>query len=467
MPVYVISKNGKPLMPTKPARARHLLEKGKAKVYQLDPFTIQLTVECPEIVQPIIAGLDTGASVIGLSAKSGKKILYWSKTYLRTDISQLMRQRASYRRNRRCRKVRHRRNKWFDWKLIGLTLDNREGKKETKKQLKEKAIHLEKALRRKGKYNHSKRENKKGKLPPALQSRLYWHIRAVRKLGEILPISKVRIEIANFDLQKINNPDISGTEYQQGPLFEWENKKAYVFHRDSYRCVHCKGKSGDKILEVDHIDPQSKPRSSDSVDNLITSCKTCNRERGNTPIERRPRKPFQGEATIVNVLKNRIVEEISKLYPTTVTYGHITKLKRKALGLPKEHYTDAVAIACDWGEKDIELPDDHYIHRCFSRGNYRLFKGDRSHIPNQAPKNLFGFQRWDKVYVNKNGKSALGFVKGRMSTGYFVIPDISGNVLFSSVHHRYLTKVSSFRTFSTQLARVTGNGNENNKTWQV
>ena len=146
------------------------------------------------------------------------------------------------------------------------------------------------------------------------------------------------------------------------------------------------------------------------------------------------------------------MEEISKLYPTEVTYGHITKLKRKALGLPKEHYTDAVAIACDWGEKDIELLDEYYIHRCFPRGNYRLFKGDRSHIPNQAAREMFGFKRWDEVYVNKNGSKGVGFIKGRMSSGYFVVSDILGKVLFSSVHHRYLQKLESLKTFGTQSA---------------
>jgi len=40
--VYVINKHGRPLMPCSPAKARHLLDEGKAKVKKRTPFTIQL-----------------------------------------------------------------------------------------------------------------------------------------------------------------------------------------------------------------------------------------------------------------------------------------------------------------------------------------------------------------------------------------------------------------------------------------
>ena len=204
MIVFVIAKSGKPLMPTNPAKARHLLKKGRAKVYQLEPFTIQLSIDCPEIVQPVIVGMDTGARVVGLAAKSQTRILYQAEVYLREDIAGLIKQRAMYRRNRRWRKVRYRRNKWFDCKLKCLTSDNREGKKTTKKQLKEKAEQLREALKRAGRYNCG--ERKKGWLPPSLLSILHWHIESLKKLGKILPISQVRVEIAPFDLQKLNNP---------------------------------------------------------------------------------------------------------------------------------------------------------------------------------------------------------------------------------------------------------------------
>jgi hypothetical protein len=49
--VYVLNKNGNPLMPCKPAKARHLLEENKAKVVKREPFTIQLLWNCEENTQ--------------------------------------------------------------------------------------------------------------------------------------------------------------------------------------------------------------------------------------------------------------------------------------------------------------------------------------------------------------------------------------------------------------------------------
>jgi hypothetical protein len=64
MKVYVINKNGRPLMPCKPAKARHLLDAGKAKVESLFPFTIRLMWDCEENTQPVTVGIDKGSHKI-------------------------------------------------------------------------------------------------------------------------------------------------------------------------------------------------------------------------------------------------------------------------------------------------------------------------------------------------------------------------------------------------------------------
>lgn len=53
MLVFVISKEGVPLMPCKPATARKMLKKGYAKVVKRTPFTIQLNFECENKVQDL------------------------------------------------------------------------------------------------------------------------------------------------------------------------------------------------------------------------------------------------------------------------------------------------------------------------------------------------------------------------------------------------------------------------------
>ena len=72
--VYVISKNGKRLMPTvRFGRVRHLLKDGKAIIHSRHPFTIQLTYDSPENIQPMEIGVDAGYQHIGISVKSTKR----------------------------------------------------------------------------------------------------------------------------------------------------------------------------------------------------------------------------------------------------------------------------------------------------------------------------------------------------------------------------------------------------------
>ncbi|MFQ6056752.1 MAG: hypothetical protein ACE5J3_12310, partial [Methanosarcinales archaeon] len=160
------------------------------------------------------------------------------------------------------------------------------------------------------------------------------------------------------------------------------------------------------------------------------------------------------EATIVTILKNNIIKQLKELgYNIEVTFGNITKVNRIQLGLPKNHYNDAIAIALNTGNIKVIQPDTYFINKCFPKGNYKLFKGAHSHIRNQGERYMFGYQRNDIVKVNKNGKKGIGYIKGRMSSGYFVIYDFLGNKLFSSVHHRYLKLVERFKTLSTMEVR--------------
>ena len=72
--VYVLDKNGSPLMPTsRCGKVRKLLKNREAKVVRKEPFTIQLLKETTNNTQPISLGVDTGASHIGVSAIGNSK----------------------------------------------------------------------------------------------------------------------------------------------------------------------------------------------------------------------------------------------------------------------------------------------------------------------------------------------------------------------------------------------------------
>ena len=210
--VYVINKHGKPLMPTeRHGMVRHLLRRGHAHVFRLTPFTIQLDYETTSYIQDISLGVDSGSKYIGLSASTEKKELFSAECILRDDIVEKISTRRELRRTRRSRKLRH----------------------------------------RKARFNN--RTRKEGWLAPSQENKKDGHIKIIRMVHDILPVTSVYFEGCQFDIQKIKNPDISGEEYQHGEQYDSWNTREYVLYRDNHTCQCCHGKSKDKILNVHHI----------------------------------------------------------------------------------------------------------------------------------------------------------------------------------------------------------------------
>ena len=86
--VYVLSKDGQPLMPTsRYGKIRHLLKENKAKVVKKCPFTIQLLYENTNFTQDITLGVDAGSKHIGMSASTDTKELFSSEILL-TNVSE-------------------------------------------------------------------------------------------------------------------------------------------------------------------------------------------------------------------------------------------------------------------------------------------------------------------------------------------------------------------------------------------
>ena len=160
--VYVLNISGQPLMPTENcAKVRILLKSGKARVVKRCPFTIQLTYSTTSYTQEIALGVDSGSKHIGLSATTKDKVLFESDVELRNDIVDLLSARRQNRSARRNRKTRYRRQRF------------------------------------------SNRERKDGWLAPSVQNKVDTHLTAIRKIHEILPVSKIIVEVASFDIQKI------------------------------------------------------------------------------------------------------------------------------------------------------------------------------------------------------------------------------------------------------------------------
>ena len=70
---------------------------------------------------------------------------------------------------------------------------------------------------------------------PSVENRIAVHLSFVAKIKRLLPITEVIVESASFDLQKLQNPAISGAEYQEGPSLGQYNRRAAVLARDGYK----------------------------------------------------------------------------------------------------------------------------------------------------------------------------------------------------------------------------------------
>lgn len=63
----------------------------------------------------------------------------------------------------------------------------------------------------------------------------------------------------------------------------YQKTRFQIFKRDNFKCQYCGKTSDEVILEIDHVIPKSKGGTND-YDNLITSCRECNRGKSNHEI---------------------------------------------------------------------------------------------------------------------------------------------------------------------------------------
>ncbi len=298
--VPVINMHGKPLMPTRPRKARILLNQEKATVVQRSPFT-QLKYPSGETKQNITLCIDAGYSTIGFNAVTEKKELVSGELTLRKRISKLLKQRRSYRRARRNRL-------WH----------------------------------RKPQFNN--RSKTRGWFALSIKHKLETHLRLIDRLKNILPITKVIVEVASFDTHKLQNPEIKGVEYQQGELQGYEVRE-YLLEKWKHKCAYC-GKSN-LPLEIEHIVPKIRG-GSDRVSNLTLACHKCNQKKGNktaaefghSEIQKKAKRALKATA-FMNIVRWRLVNTLKCEW----TYGYITKHDRIKLGMEKNHINDAFVIA--------------------------------------------------------------------------------------------------------------------------
>ena len=407
--VYVLSQHGQPLMPTENhAKVRALLKHGKAKVIQRCPFTIQLLYESTTHTQKINLGIDAGSKTIGVSATTDSKVLYESEVVLRNDIVELLSGRRALRNSRRSRKTRYRKPRF----------DNR--------------------------------KKPDGWLAPSIRQKIETHVTVVGNVMKILPVTKIIVETASFDIQKIKNPEIEGEGYQHGEQLDFWNVREYVLFRDGHTCQCCKGKSKDNILNVHHI--ESRKTGGNAPNNLITLCETCHKAY-HKGIITLPKEIHRGmrfrDAAFMGIMRWAFYDRLKELYnplgaKVINTYGYITKNTRIEHGLPKEHYVDARCIS----DNPAAKPLDHYYFqkkvRCHNRQIHKntILKGG-IRKRNQASYEVKGFRLYDQVLW----KGQKCFIFGRRSTGRMDLRLLDGTHINASVGHENLKLLSMRKNY--------------------
>jgi hypothetical protein len=389
--VYVLNIQGKPLMPCTESKARKLLRNNLASIIKREPFTIQLVFECENQIQEVILGVDTGSKIIGISATTDKKELYSAEVVLRNDIVDLLSIRKQNRRARRS-KLRYRQPRFL---------------------------------------NRVKSKNK-GWLAPSIENKIQTHFSIISKIHKILPISKIIVEVASFDIQRIKNPNISGIDYQQGEKLNFWNTREYVLFRDNHKC-HGKKDCNNKILNVHHI--KSRKVGGDSPSNLITLCEDCHNayHQGKLKLDFKRVQSFR-DATFMGIMRWNFYNKLKEIYKNVeITYGYITKNTRITNNLPKEHRIDALCIT---GNSTVKRLDTYYYIKQVRKHNRQIhkaniLKGGKKKL-NQAPYFVKGFRLFDKVKYQ--GQEC--FIFGRRSSGYFDLRKLDGTKVHTGASYK-------------------------------
>ena len=262
-------------------------------------------------------------------------------------------------------------------------------------------------------------------------------------------LTKVVVEVASFNTQKMQNPEIMGVEYLQGELQGYEIRE-YLLEKWGRKCAYC-GETN-VPLEIEHIIPKSRG-GSDRVSNLTLSCHECNQRKGNKTAAEFGYPEIQKQAKQslkATAFMNNIRWKLVNLLNCNWTYGYITKHNRIKRGLEKSHINDAFIIA---GGKNQERSEVAYVGKQVRRQNRSLYKANLlngGRKKRNTIKEVNGFRRFDKVLYKK----IKCFIFGLRSRGFFDLRDIEGMKIGGDVNYKKLKFVERARGGIEKMKRA-------------
>ena len=414
MAVFVLDRHKKPLDPCSEKRARQLLERGRARVHKLKPFTIRIVDRLikDSYVNGVAVKIDPGSKETGIAVvreddAGVHALMFINFKHRGSLIHKKMEQRAAFRRRRRSANLRYRTPRF------------------------------------------NNRCRPQGWLAPSLQHRVDTTTGWVRRLCLLAPVRRIDMELVKFDMQIMQNPDISGVEYQQGELVGYEVRE-YLLEKWGRKCAYC-GKEN-VPLEIEHIVPKSHG-GSNRISNLTLACHECNQAKGNLPakeflkdrpetlneILRQAKTPLK-DAAAVNATRWALYRELKTFgIPVRTGSGGKTKWNRTRLGIQKEHWLDALCVGDVTSVDGIHKPA--LFITCMGRGSHQRTRLNKYGFPRGLcirQKRVFGFATGDIVKaVVPKGKNTGTYI-GRVAVRHTGSFDIQlGNTKVTGVHWKY------------------------------
>ena len=391
--------------------AHKLLTAGKAAVFRRYPFTIILKKAVIATVESITLKLDPGSKTTGIALLQGEKVIFGAELAHRGQVIKAnLDSRRSLRRGRRSRHTRYRQARFLN------------------------------------------RARKKGWLAPSLQHRVETILTWVNKLRRLAPINSIVQELVRFDLQQLENPEISGIEYQQGELAGYEVRE-YLLNKWDRKCAYCNVEN--IPLQVEHIHPKAKG-GSNRISNLCLACQACNLKKGTQDVRQflakkpdilkyiltQAKRPLK-DAAAVNLTRWALLLRLKETGLSVLTgSGGLTKFNRTRMQLPKSHWLDA---ACVGQIESLSIVTSKpLLIKTNGHGTRQMCRTDKFGFPSRyVPRNKFvkGFQTGDIVKAVVTRGKKIGEYVGRVavrSTGSF---NISASELVQGISHKYCKTV--------------------------
>ncbi|MEU7385130.1 RNA-guided endonuclease IscB [Streptomyces tanashiensis] len=425
--MFVLSKDGLPLMPCHPARARALLARGRAAVARHTPFTIRLKDRrrSDAEVFGVELRIDPGSrgtglaltetrgqtSADGVTVTVRRGLVAIELRHRGPQIHQAMVRRAGYRRRRRSA-LRYRPPRFLN------------------------------------------RVRRRDWLAPSLRHRVESVCSVVDGLRRYAPVVEIHVEENTFDIPALT----------KGRRTEAPGGKARARSRSGESCAYCG--ASDVPLVVDHVRARARG-GTDRPANLLLTCVPCNQEKAARPVEeflaRRPellaavlgrlRSPLS-DAAAMNATRAQLLLRLERTdLPVRCWPASLTSANRAAAGLAKSHTLDGLCVGpvgSGTGDAIVRVASPVYVFEATGRGSYARTTPDRFGFPRLVRprrKRHHGFASGDLVRATVRKGRWAGVWTGRVtvrSTGRHSVATPLGRFNASHEHLLLLQRADGF-----------------------